>query len=88
MITSHLSSIWALLATFVVGFVLGAVVQAACAKWKRGRELRALAAGLTPIDDEEFGMWRGKGLPPGCQAHLRINSELNRVGPTPRNRRK
>jgi hypothetical protein len=85
MITSHLSSAWALLATLIGGFVLGAVVQAAYAKWKVRRDF-GLTGGPELIDDEdernpeemsdeelsdEFDIWSSKRrLRPEMEGHL------------------
>ena len=81
MISGHFSSFWALLATFIVGFVLGAVVQPAFAKWKLRRDLD-LTGDPEPMEwnpeemsDEElyekFGIWPGKkGLPPKHKGHV------------------
>ena len=98
MITSHLSSVWTLLSTFVVGFLLGAVVQAAYAKWKLRRDLD-LTGDPEPMEEwnleqmsdqelyEKFGLWQGEGLPPEIEGHL-IRSRLQQSWITPRNRRK
>jgi hypothetical protein len=85
MITSHLSSVWALLATLIGGFVLGAVVHAAYAKWKLRRDFD-LTGGPEPKDDEdkrnpqemsdeelsdEFDIWSSKRrLRPEMEGHL------------------
>ena len=85
MITSHVSSVWALLATLIVGFVLGAAVQAAYAKWKL-RRVFGLTGGPELMDDEdeqnpeemsgeelydEFDIWSSKKrLRPEMEEHL------------------
>jgi hypothetical protein len=93
-ITTHLN-VWALLATLVVGFVLGAVVQAAYAKWKLRRDLDLTGdpgtMELNPEDMSDEGdvrpvrhrAWEQAASPPGGGAPPGFGTPGQGWGPHP-----